>query len=183
MSAEPASAIELRVDDVGQLFDTLDPFPFRERDLDKDAEEYIVGWARELAPSQPITIIVHLPPEKASEQAATDIRQAFSRYFDYRAGIIRRDLNELFRVGWRSLAIGVVALFVSIGAAQIVVAVRPSDTVGRLIEDSSLILGWVANWRPLEIFLYEWWPIERRLRLYRRLAAAKVLVRPEERKV
>src|SRR5215471_12975437 len=120
-TAIAAGAIEVRVSDVSQLFDTLDPFPFRERDLDRDAEEYIVGWARELPRDQPITIIVHLPPEKASEKTGEDVRQSFSHYFDYRAGIIRRDLNELFRIGRSSLLIGVLVLVVSIGAAQIVV--------------------------------------------------------------
>ncbi len=40
--------IELRVENTAQLFHTLDPFPFRERDLDREAEEFIVGWAQEL---------------------------------------------------------------------------------------------------------------------------------------
>ncbi len=176
MDTGPVTAIELRVDDVGQLFDTLDPFPFREKDLDPHAEEYIVGWARELPRDQPITIIVHLLSGTANDQAAEDIRKAFSRYFDYRAGIIRRDLNELFRVGRRSLAIGVLVLGITIGAAQIVVGLIPNETIARLAEESSLILGWVANWRPLEIFLYDWWPIWRRLRLYRRLAGAEVRI-------
>ena len=176
MTIASASAIELRVDDVAQLFDNLDPFPFREKDLDKDAEEYIVGWARELAPKQPITIVIYLPPGKASEPVAADVGQALGRYFDYRAGIVRRDLNELFRVGRLSLLIGVFVLLLSVGVAQIVAATRPDETVGRLIGESSLILGWVANWRPLEIFLYDWWPILRRLRLYRRLATARVVI-------
>src|SRR5690242_5792741 len=141
MDTGPVAAIEIRVDDVGQLFDTLDPFPFREKDLDRDAEEYIVGWARELPPKQPIAIVVHLPPENATDTAAEDIRQAFSRYFEYRAGIIRRDLNELFRVGRRSLAIGAIVLLVSIGVAQIVVGMMPNETIARLLEQSSLILG------------------------------------------
>jgi len=172
----PVTAIEIRVDDVGQLFDTLDPFPFREKDLDRDAEEYIVGWARELPLNQPMAIVIHLPSEKATDMVAEDVRQAFSRYFDYRAGITRRDLNELFRVGRRSLAVGALVLVVSIGVAQIVVGMRPNETIARLVEESSLILGWVANWRPLEIFLYDWWPIWRRLRLYRRLAEAEVTI-------
>ena len=37
--------------------------------------------------------------------------------------------------------------------------------------------GWVANWKPIEIFLYDWWPLARRRDLYRRLAAARVEVR------
>jgi hypothetical protein len=48
----------------------------------------------------------------------------------------------------------------------------------RVIEESLLIFGWVANWRPIEIFLYEWWPIVRRRNLYRRLSAARVELRP-----
>ena len=48
----------------------------------------------------------------------------------------------------------------------------------RLVEESFLILGWVANWRPLEIFLYDWWPIARRRDLYRRLSNAVVEAKP-----
>jgi hypothetical protein len=47
-----------------------------------------------------------------------------------------------------------------------------------LVEESFLILGWVANWRPLEIFLYDWWPLARRRDLYRRLSAAPVELKP-----
>jgi phosphoglycolate phosphatase-like HAD superfamily hydrolase len=54
------NAIELRIEEISQLFDSLDPFPFRERDLDKEAEEFIVGWARELSLDRPIKIVVHL---------------------------------------------------------------------------------------------------------------------------
>jgi hypothetical protein len=55
------NAIEVRVTDISQLFDTLDPFPFPERDLDKDAEEFIVGWAREFPRDRPLNIVLHLP--------------------------------------------------------------------------------------------------------------------------
>ena len=48
----------------------------------------------------------------------------------------------------------------------------------RLVEESFLILGWVANWRPLEIFLYDWWPLVRRRDLYLRLAKAAVETKP-----
>lgn len=48
----------------------------------------------------------------------------------------------------------------------------------QVVEESLLIFGWVANWRPIEIFLYEWWPIVRRRNLYRRLAAAEVDLTP-----
>jgi hypothetical protein len=53
--------------------------------------------------------------------------------------------------------------------------------LGKILEESLILFAWVANWRPIEIFLYEWWPIDRRRHLYRRLAAAKVEIKPYQR--
>jgi len=47
-----------------------------------------------------------------------------------------------------------------------------------LLKESLLIGGWVAMWRPMQIFLYEWWPIVRRGRIYRNLGRAIVNVVP-----
>ena len=82
-TAFPAEAIELRVDRIAQLFHSLDPFPFRERDLDQEAEEYIVSWARELAADQPINIVVHIPDSEAQTKAARELGEAFARYFGF----------------------------------------------------------------------------------------------------
>jgi hypothetical protein len=38
-----------RVAELRQLFNAIDPSPFRERDLDPRAEEFIVEWARDCA--------------------------------------------------------------------------------------------------------------------------------------
>lgn len=175
--AIPAEAIELRVDNIAQLFHTLDPFPFRERDLDREAEEYIVSWARELPREQPIKIIVYLPTEEAHGSTASELGQSFQRYFNYRAGVRQRELKELLRVGRLSLSIGVPILVACLILAHLASALWVDATYRRLVEESFLILGWVANWRPLEIFLYDWWPIARRRDLYRRLAKADVIAR------
>jgi len=38
-------------------------------------------------------------------------------------------------------------------------------------------MGWVAMWKPLEILLYDWWPVLRDIRLYRRISELPVEVR------
>ena len=171
-------AIELQITEISQLFHSLDPFPFREKDLDKEAEDFIVSWARELPVDRPLRIVVHLPEEQASSPEARELGPALTRYFDYRAGAIDLDLNELFRVGRHALAIGVAVLSFSVIAGQTAAAHLSPRPIGRVVEESLLIFGWVANWRPIEIFLYEWWPIVRRRKLYRRLAAAQVELKP-----
>jgi hypothetical protein len=140
-------------------------FHSAKKDLNKDAEEFIVGWARELAVDQPFKIVVHLPETHASPSEARELGEALTRYFDYRARIITLDLNELFRVGRRALAVGLTVLSFSVITSQAVAASFTPRPVGSVIEESLIIFGWVANWRPIEIFLYDWWPIVRRLKL------------------
>ena len=91
--------------------------------------------------------------------------------------MLQRDLRELFSVGRRSLSIGIPILVICLIAAHLASALWVDATYRRLVEESFLILGWVANWRPLEIFLYDWWPLARRRDLYRRLAKADVVAR------
>ena len=46
-----------------------------------------------------------------------------------------------------------------------------------LARESLSIGGWVAMWRPLEVFLYDWWPIRAEARLFDRLALMPVEIR------
>ena len=175
------NAIEVRVEKMTQLFDTLDPFPFRERDLDQHAEEYIVGWAREFPRNKPFKIIIHAPESELEGEHADEVREALGRYFSYRSEVTGRDLNELFRVGRQSLLIGIAVLATCVLSARAVTTALGNDNLAGVIGESLIILGWVANWKPIEIFLYDWWPLARRRDLYRRLAATSVELRPANR--
>lgn len=168
--------IRLRVNEVGQIFHTLDPLPFRERDLDAGVEEYIVGWAGEIAEKHAITIIVYLPPAEAGRDEARHIGEAMRNYFAYRSKVLGWDLRDMFRTGRASLAIGLTVLAACIVLGKGASSLLGAGYVGRFFDEGLIILGWVANWRPVEIFLYAWWPIERRRRLYRRLSLAQVKI-------
>lgn len=179
-AAAGGSPIELKVREIGQLFQSLDPLPFRERDLDAAVEEYVVARAREQGGARPIRILVHLPPDQADREEAGHIADAMRNYFAYRAEATGWQLKELFRVGRASFAIGltVLALCVVLGAE---VNSRVGEGyVARFFNEGLIILGWVANWRPIQIFLYDWWPLARRRQLYRRLARATIDLKPLE---
>jgi hypothetical protein len=167
-------AIHLRT--IRQLFNSLDPSPFYEKDLDDAAEEHIVGWARELPENSALEIVVHLPSEEARGADAVGLASALSHYFEYRAQQFEREQRELFRIGRRSLAIGITVLVVCLTASQLLARLIPDPTLKWVVEESLIIVGWVANWRPIEIYLYEWWPIRSNVRLYRRIAAAPVTI-------
>ena len=85
----------------------LDHSPFTERDLDDDAEAYIVGWAREVDTGVPFRIVVHLPAGEAEKARERNLESAMGNYLAYRVGMLERDLSGLLRVGRRSLLIGI----------------------------------------------------------------------------
>ena len=89
----------------------------------------------------------------------------------------QRDLNELFRVGRRYLSIGVPVLVLCLIGSQLARTRLGAGPVASAIAESLVLLGWVANWKPIETFLYDWWPLKRRRDLYRRLASAAVEIR------
>jgi hypothetical protein len=177
-SAEP-QPIRLQVQTIAQLFHTLDPLPFRERDLDEAVEAYIVGSAGELPASHPIVIMVHLPEAEARRAETQRIDEGMRRYFAYRAEVAGWDLRDLFRTGRAALAIGLTTLALCIvagGASHWLLG--EGGYIRRFFDEGLIIIGWVANWRPIEIFLYDWWPIVRRRNLYLRLAEASVRLEP-----
>lgn len=170
--------VELRLEAVSGLFDPYDPVPLPTRDLAPAVEDFITGWARELPANRALAIRIHLP-EGESEAGAAHLRLAVSRHFETRAQRIRGDRNQLLREGQISLAIGLAVLALCMLARQTLHAVVGgplSDIAGEAL----LILGSVANWRPLEIFLYDWWPIDRKRRLFERLARAGVDIVPHD---
>jgi hypothetical protein len=60
---EGRSCIDLKVRHSRQLFDTRDPAPFHERDLDEDAVEYLLAAAQEIPRNRPLAIVVTISEE------------------------------------------------------------------------------------------------------------------------
>jgi hypothetical protein len=168
-------SIELKINNLHQLFNSMDPSPFHERDLDHDAEEFIVSWARESPKNVPIHLIIHLATPAEMPDPRPLVASSLRHYFDYRAEITRRELAQLLRQGRASLAIGLIFL-VACNAIATLFAPGPGTWHG-LAREGLAILGWVAMWHPLDLLLYRWWPILRLKRLYQRLARAEVTVK------
>src|SRR5881392_2189837 len=94
-----AAVIEVHVRELSQLFNSMDPSPFLEKDLDPDAEEFIVSWARELPPEKPFALLVHLDRPLVNLEEGSALRDAVHGYFKYRSQIARQRLRELLRIG------------------------------------------------------------------------------------
>jgi hypothetical protein len=171
----PHHRIEVFVDRIEQLFNSMDPSPFHERDLDDDAEEFIVGWAREFPRRDPVSLVVYVNQLPAHGNAEHLLETAVHNYFAYRAKLNRLEFRYLLKQGRTSLIIGLTFLAVCMITSQLLR--RQEGTLSIVIREGLIIAGWVAMWRPMEIFLYEWWPLRRKGRLYQKLSRMHVEIR------
>ena len=170
----PIHQIELRIVQLSELFNSMDPTPFHHRDLDPDAEKFLESWALQFPQGSHFRITVHI--EKMPQQdAAPLVAEAIHNHFDDKAVLAQRTLRLLMQEGRTSLLIGAGFLALCLFAADLLSAFVHSTPVG-LLKESLLIGGWVAMWRPLQIFLYDWWPIVRKAKIYRNLGRASVHV-------
>ncbi len=174
MATPAPTVIEVRVRELSQLFESLDPSPFVEKDLDSKAAEYIVESLRELAPEAASGLVIHFdgpaPPPDQERLVGDAIRDHFAR----ESLRLRRQLRVLIRRGILSLGIGLGFLVAAFAITQGVRRVLGEAGWLRVFEQGLLIVGWVAMWRPLEIFLYDWWPIVGERRLHDRLSRIPV---------
>ena len=173
--ADGETAIEININRLSQLFNSFDPSPFHERDLDKDAEEYIVSSAEEASHHRPLALVIHLPSDQIPEPGRPDLTDAIHHYFAYRLEVERRRLRLLMHNGRTALAIGLTFLFSCVLLRELISSLG-HGTLSDSLGEGLLIIGWVAMWRPLEIFLYDWVPVRRRCRTLATLSQIPVTV-------
>jgi hypothetical protein len=171
-----SGVIEVHVRELNQLFNSMDPSPFLDKDLDVDAEEFITGWARELPREKPLALLVHLDQPAVQPGQVAGLSNAVHSYFDHRAAMARQRLRELLRLGRKSLLIGSLFLAMCLLIGDWLTKGFPENRGAQIISESLTIGGWVAMWRPMEIFLYDWWPILRERRMLLRLSHMPVRV-------
>src|SRR5208337_1241880 len=99
-----------KLNDIHQLFNSMDPSPFHEKDLDGDAEEFMESWAHEFPPNEPLSLVVHLSQFPREGDPKSMIEQAVHHYFAYKARLNKQEFSRLMRQGRTSLLIGGVFL-------------------------------------------------------------------------
>lgn len=170
--------VKITLSTVQQLFNNLDPAPFKEKELDSDAEEYIYAWFEEIPFDQKVKIIVYLPLSLISNEVTENIRQAVKNHFLYLRSLAEHAISVQWRRERLNLFIGIVFLFFCLTVSQHASEIFTRGSLAELIAESLIIIGWVALWKPVQFFLYDWWPIRKRRQLCRKIAESELQVSP-----
>lgn len=163
--------IEMRVRHVDDLFLAFDPAPMRERRIAPEADTYVRDRAEELKGNNPIMLSICLPEgESGCCQAVQD---AFRTHFAHAALQHKSLLLGHFRVAWQTFVVAVVIAVALVYLSQSIADIAKTALMNKIANGLSIAV-WVLLWRPFEMLIHDWRPIDREYRLYRRLAGIGV---------
>jgi hypothetical protein len=93
----------------------------------------------------------------------------------YRSLLTDIELRRVLQRGRRNLAIGVLFLFLCL----LVIGLLSTIDEGlfkTMLSEGLTIIGWVAMWEPVNVFLYGWWPLIQKKNFYNKIFAMDVKV-------
>lgn len=170
--AASAATVSVHVRQLAQLFNSLDPSPFWDRDLDRAAAEFIEDEFRDKqsAGQWHLHVFVH-----EGDTSTSDLQTAVESYYGRLANSAGLALHEHLWMGQLALLGGMAIFFLSMGIRSVL-----GGALGHLpliLDEGLIILAWLALWRPAEALIYGWVPFYRNRRLFERLAGMRVSVR------
>ncbi len=165
--------IEVRVKSAQQLFDARDPAPFRDRDLDDDFVEWINSSAREFSNQTPLKIVIYVEENEKSELSSEAIRESIRSFYSYKIELQRGDLKDFIRRAQIFFAVGLIVLVACLTGAQNLPQSQPPGALG-ILREGLVIFGWVSIWKPIELILFDWYPLYEKLRLFKKLEKTEI---------
>jgi len=171
--------IEIDLTSVDQIFNSLDHAPFHEKELDPNAEEYIVDIVDDFPLKTPFHLIIYLPACVDCREQADKIPAAIRSHFRYR--MMEQDLKfrARFRYGRWAFLVGILFVAGVMALRELIWnALGSSDLISTIIVDIILIIAWAAMWEPVTVLLYELWPIIQQKKTYEKISKMEIEVRP-----
>ena len=161
--------IEIRLERLEQLYDLLDPAPFRDKALDRAAEAYLLECAEDAPGHESLRLLVRVPPSLVAREA--EVAEAVHAHFGWLWARAEKRRAARARMHRFAMLLGFVVLLTALGLRGLFVEGGGSAEV---LREGLLILGWVALWRPVEWVLFDTWEHRQRRAALQRLAAAEV---------
>lgn len=169
--------IELELHSIMQIFNSLDPAPFHEKELDPEAEEYIYNTVGEFPIKKPLGIAIYVPPSEFDGETERTLKEAIRNHFSYKKVLTDIELRRLLQRGRRNMAIAIIFLFLCLLIIRLLSTLE-QGLINNMLSEGLTIIGWVAMWEPVYVFLYGWWPIVQKRNIYRKILSMDINVTP-----
>ncbi len=165
--------VRIVIKDIEQLFNSLDPSPFIEKDLDDDAAEYITSYFSEYSLKKKVKILIQIPKIQKDKFKEDEIKDAIRNYFSYQKTLEENNIEVKIKEGQQFMIIGLSFLTVCLLAREYFLSLE-TNIVWNMLAEAFQIFGWVAMWKPISNLLYDWWPMKQKQNIYDKISKSEI---------
>jgi hypothetical protein len=171
--------IDLKLNNPRFLFDRKDPTPIKDRDLNEDVVSYIINSLEEIPKKYSVQLNIFFEKKGPDDPSKEKIKSAIENFFNFEKFSKQMELKGRFERGFKGLFIGIFFLSLCIITSHYLKGVN-FPLLGEFVTEGVTVLGWVSMWHPIQIFLYEWWPIKEEITIFDRASLMNVEINYEE---
>lgn len=165
--------IEIELLNIMQIFNSFDPAPFHEKELDASAEVYIYNYVGEFPLKTSLELIIYLPYSETEINTEETLTKAIRNHFSYKKHLLDLELKRILQRGRRNMLIAFGFLFLCFLMTQFLSNLNNS-LLKTTFSEGFIIIGWVALWEPVNVFLYGWWPLVQKKNIYKKIISMDI---------
>jgi hypothetical protein len=165
-----AYIIAVALEKYADIFNELDPSPFRKRDLDNDLRVFLEDCSSDIPLNQEIILQFNLTNEAQDKEKEERIRQGLKTYFSFTTSLLSSEIRKSYEKSAVYAGVSLVLLFVSYSLRTTIVG---NPLYSTLIEGIS-ISGWVFLWEAISTFTFKKRDAKNKRRHYKRFTGAQI---------
>lgn len=135
--------IEIELNCLMQIFNSFDPAPFNEKELDANAEVYIYNSVVEFPLRKPIELMIYIPASEIGKDTRETLEKVIKNHFSYKSLLTDVEFRKALQWGRRNLAISFIVLFLCLLTIGLLSTLK-GDLLKNTLSEGLTIIGWVA---------------------------------------
>jgi hypothetical protein len=165
-----AFIISVAIESYANIFNELDPAPFRKKDLDQDLRDYLEDSSVDIPLKYDVVLRFNVSGEAKNTEKEEKIRVGLKTYFSF----VKDLLGDNIRKSYEKSVVYVFGAFVLLSASYLLRLLLISNIFFSILIEGITIGGWVFLWEAISTFAFRTRDVKNRCRQYKRLADAPI---------
>ncbi|MDV0447272.1 hypothetical protein MsAg5_11520 [Methanosarcinaceae archaeon Ag5] len=149
--------IEIELSSVEQVYNHMDPSPFYDKELDANAEQYLLSALDEIPLKKEAMLVIYVQTKKLTEKKETILKDSIHRHFERKAKSLDRQAHKKTKRVTYSAIFGIIFLGLCLTISYKLTTQTSPESYYQILGQGLVVIGWVALWDPTEYFLFDWW--------------------------
>jgi len=168
--ATNAFIIATAIDRYADIFNELDPAPFKKRDINQDLRVFLEDCSADIPLKYNVILQLNLLKDDSDPKKEERMTSGLSNYFYLITNQLKREINKSYQKGILYMSVSFFLLLVAYSLRLI----PTNNAVFKTLVEGVNIGGWVFLWEAISTFAFKKRDVRNKKKHYERFTRAKI---------